>query len=60
MKELFSRDPGPGTYSATTAADSVMGASTTSNSTQGFGSGFISKQERFKKMPMEYVVDPMI
>jgi hypothetical protein len=61
MKELFNKDPGPGTYSVSTADTSIMGAiSTTSHSTKGLGNGFISKTDRFKEMPMNQVIDPLI
>ena len=52
MKELFNREPGPGAYSIATA-ESTMGASTASQSTQGLGNGFISKSDRFRVNPME-------
>lgn len=50
FKELFSRDPGPGSYSViSSAADSVISGVTTINSfnTQGTGNGFVSKSDRF-------------
>lgn len=52
MKELFNKDPGPGTYSVSTAETSVMGATSASFSNQGFGNGFISKTDRFREIAM--------
>ena len=50
FKELFSRDPGPGSYSViSNAADSVISGanSIVSFNTQGTGNGFVSKADRF-------------
>jgi len=50
IKEAFNKEPGPGSYSCPTAATSTMSLT----STQGFGNGFVSKQERFKEVEDEY------
>ena len=51
FKELFSRDPGPGSYSViSSAADSVISGgmqSVSSFNMQGTGNGFVSKSDRF-------------
>eukprot|EP00347_Sterkiella_histriomuscorum_P014154 403361955 len=61
MKELFNKDPGPGTYSISTADTSVMGGSSVaSQSTKGVGNGFVSKTQRFKEMAMNQIIDPLI
>lgn len=52
MKELFNREPAPGTYSVSTAESSVMNS--TSRSLYGYGNGFVSKTDRFKELPMDY------
>lgn len=59
FKELFSREPGPGSYSIiSTAADSVI--SGVSHNIQGTGNGFVSKADRFSKAGMEQSNDPKI
>ncbi|CDW91055.1 UNKNOWN [Stylonychia lemnae] len=60
MKELFNKDPGPGSYSLSTAESSVMTGSTASQSTKGVGNGFVSKTERFKETGMHQIIDPLI
>ena len=60
MKEIFNKDPGPGTYSNSTAESSVMTGISSQTNTQGYGNGFVSKTERFKEMPMNQTKDPQI
>jgi len=52
MRELFNKEPGPGSYSLSTAESSVMVGSTASQSTKGLGNGFVSKTDRFKETGM--------
>ena len=60
FKELFNREPGPGSYSViSTAADSVISGGISFN-TQGTGNGFVSKSDRFAIAGMETNNDPKI
>jgi hypothetical protein len=63
FKELFSRDPGPGSYSViSSAADSVISGanSIVSFNTQGTGNGFVSKADRFATAGLQQTFDPKI
>ena len=54
MKEFFNRDPGPGTYTNSTAESSIMGSTTsTTSNIRGFLNGFVSKSDRFKELPID-------
>lgn len=60
FKELFSRDPGPGSYSViSSTGDSVINGSVQFN-TQGTGNGFVSKSDRFAIAGMTQQSDPKI
>ena len=66
FKELFSREPGPGSYSImSTTADSVISGSATLNplntfNAQGTGNGFVSKSDRFAIAGLLQNNDPKI
>ena len=59
MKEIFNKEPAPGSYSLSTTDTSKM-SQTPSMSNRGYGNGFVSSNHRFAKLPVDRERDPEI
>ena len=60
MKELYNRDPAPGSYSVSTAETSMLSTTAAIQNSRGYGNGFVSKNNRFTQLPIERERDPSI